>query len=575
MSRKEKFVAGKRKKRSGRLRLLAAVLITGAAAYAAIAYLMPSRERIDPDWQGLAQPVFVQGELTGYAAYGSGEELLLPLPLLQEHVDESIRYEEESQSVILTTESDLLFMQEESTSATLNNEPLQLRLAPEQQEGSTYLPAEPVADLYGLDVYQAPDTGAVLLMRSGESVPLGTVRGETGDKPLAVRAGASIHSPIVADAAAASVVMIWGTAGEGWLRVQTYSGYTGFVKEKEIATAGEKKVEPRESEPTRAERSWADKPVNMFWEAVYERKPNPSSFGPLPGVNVVSPTWFRIVDDDGNVRSQADRAYVEWAHSQDMEVWGLLSNSFDPELTTEALSTYERRMRTIVQMLEYSALYGLDGINIDFENVHTKDGENVTQFMRELKPLAAARNLIVSIDVTPKSNSEMWSVFLDRRALAPLVDFMMVMTYDEHWASSPKSGSVASLPWVEQSVVRILEEDDVPPSKLILGIPLYTRIWTETPEEGKVKVSSKAVSMNAAAQIVSEQELTPEYDASSGQHYVEYEEDGSVKKIWLEDETSLAARVALAQKHRLGGIASWNRTFGNESAWNTLQAISE
>lgn len=130
---------------------------------------------------------------------------------------------------------------------------------------------------------------------------------------------------------------------------------------------------------------------------------------------MVSPTWFEIVDVQGNVRSKADKAYVQWAHKQDMEVWALLSNSFDADLTTEALASYEKRMNTIVQMLEFADLYDLDGINIDFENVYTKDGENVTQFMRELKPMAQAKNLIVSIDVTPKSKSEMWSLFLDRR----------------------------------------------------------------------------------------------------------------------------------------------------------------
>lgn len=261
--------------------------------------------------------------------------------------------------------------------------------------------------------------------------------------------------------------------------MQLSSGYAGYTKASDIISDGQKTVEPKSTTPSRAERSWKGKSVNLYWEAVYQRKPDPSTFGELPGVNVASPTWFSIIDGDGNVRSQADSAYVQWAHERGLEVWGLLSNSFEPDITTEALSSYEKRMNAIVQILEYSDLYKLDGINIDFENVYTKDGENVTQFMRELKPMAQAKNLIVSIDVTPKSNSEMWSAFLDRRALNSVVDYLIVMAYDEHWAASPVAGSVASLPWVGSSLSRIIEEDDVPPEKLILGIPLYTRIWTE------------------------------------------------------------------------------------------------
>ncbi|MCK9907282.1 glycosyl hydrolase family 18 protein, partial [Frankia sp. Cpl3] len=80
-------------------------------------------------------------------------------------------------------------------------------------------------------------------------------------------------------------------------------------------------------------------------------------------------------------------------------------------------------------------------------------------------------------DVTIKSSSDRWSRFYDRAALAKVVDYMMVMTYDEYWASSPVAGSVASLPWVEKGLQGVLEE--VPNEKLILGVPFYTRLWKE------------------------------------------------------------------------------------------------
>ncbi|WP_379163014.1 glycosyl hydrolase family 18 protein [Paenibacillus sp. sgz5001063] len=563
------------KKRGGLFRRLFALVIIAAAAYWVIFYVLPNRLHIDPDWKGLKKPIFVKGELTDYSASGTGDTLLLPLPLLQKYVDSSIRYEEETKSVILSTDNELLYMQENTTAASLNNKPLQLRLAPEDKNGVTYLPADTLENLYGFEVEEDKDTGAVLLMTAGETVPLGTVKGEEGDKTKALRSKATIHAPIIADMPPGTEVRIWNSDNKEWLYVQMTSGFTGYVKASDIIRDGEKKVGAKPVTPSRAERSWKGKPVNLFWEAVYDRKPNPSKFGDLPGVNVVSPTWFEIVDPAGNVRSKADGAYVQWAHKQGMEVWGLLTNSFNADLTTEALSNYEKRMNTIVQMLEYADLYGLDGINIDFENVYTKDGENVTQFMRELKPMAQAKNLIVSMDVTPKSNSEMWSLFLDRRALSAVTDFLIVMAYDEHWASSPTAGSVASLPWVESSVSRILEEDDVPAEKLILGIPLYTRIWSETTVNGKTKVSSKAVSMNAVQEILAEKKLTPVLDKSTGQNYVEYTEDGVLRKIWIEDKVSLKARVELAQTFALGGIGSWNRSFAVPEAWETLQKINE
>lgn len=571
MDRRQRHSRGK--KRGGFFRRLIGLMIIAAAAYWIVFYVMPNRQHIDPDWKGLDKPIFVKGQLTGYSASGTGDSMLLPLPLLQEYVDSSIRYEEKTKSVILSTEGELLYMQEDKTAASLNNQPLELRLAPEVQEGVTYLPADVLEDLYGFEIQEDTATGAVLLMNAGESVAIGKVKGEEGDKTVALRNEATIHAPIVADIPPGTIVSIWKEENEDWLYVQLGSGYAGYVKTSDIIPDGQKTVEPKSYIPSRAERSWKGKPVNLYWEAVYERKPDPSKFGELPGVNVASPTWFSIIDGEGNVRSQADTAYVQWAHGRGIEVWGLLSNSFDPEMTTEALSTYEKRMNIIVQILQYSDLYNLDGINIDFENVYTKDGENVTQFMRELKPMAQAKNLIVSIDVTPKSNSEMWSAFLDRKALGEVVDYLIVMAYDEHWAASPVAGSVASLPWVERSISRIIEEDNVPPEKLILGVPLYTRIWTEAEVDGKTKVSSKAVSMNAVEKIIKEKKLTPTFDKAAGQNYVEYTEEGALRKIWIEDKVSLKARVELAESFGLGGIASWNRSFSNASAWEALQEI--
>ncbi|MDT3427550.1 spore germination protein YaaH [Paenibacillus forsythiae] len=570
MNRRQKYGHGGAVRRSRVLRRLAGLLIIAAAACALIFYVLPNPFHVDPEWKGADKPIFVKGQYTGYSASGTGESLLLPLPLLKKEVDSSIRYESGTKSVILTTDSKLLYMQADKTAASLNNKPIQLRLAPEERGGVTYLPAEPLKSLYGLDVQENGDTGAVLLMAAGDTVPMGEVQKEKA----ALRTEATIHAPALADMVPGTRVRIWSRQGE-WLYAQMDNGYAGYVKAADIAETGVKTVEKKTPAPTRAERSWDGKAVNLTWEAVYDRNPNPASIGKLSGVNVVSPTWFKIVDGEGNVRSQADQAYVKWAHGQGMEVWGLLSNGFDPDLTARALSTYEKRMRTIVQMLEYCDLYNLDGINIDFENVYTKDGGNVTQFMRELKPMAQAKNLILSIDVTPKSSSEMWSLFLDRRSLGALVDFMIVMAYDEHWASSPEAGSVASLPWARASAERILGEDAVPAKKLVLGVPLYTRIWTEKKAGGKTKVSSKAAGMDTVADIIRSRQLTPVFSENAGQNYVEYKEDGVLRKIWIEDKVSLQSRVKLAQSLGLGGVASWNRSFAGDEAWEALNGIHQ
>ncbi|WP_336078275.1 glycosyl hydrolase family 18 protein [Paenibacillus sp. 203] len=566
----------RRRRKRSRFKGAASLLLFAAiiCAITVVWFGNPLHEK--PDWQGSVRPIFMQGKLTGYEAQSSGKNMLMPLKLVQSQIDPTVRYEDDSQSVIMATRQSLLYMKVSKAQGELNGKTYALSVAPQVISGEVYIPIEAVREVYGVSIHEDPVTGAVILMKAGEKVRLGSVEKKDGprDARIALRKEASSLSFILTDISQRTKVRIWSKQGD-WYFVQLDNGYTGYIKSDHIAEGEELVIPSAKDDLSISEKHWEGRPVNLAWEAVYNRKPDPSKFDPMPGVNVVSPTWFSVVDPEGTVESKADPAYVSWAHRKGMEVWGLLSNSFNPELTTEALSTFERRKAIVDQMISLALENDLDGINIDFENVHTKDGPNVTQFLRELKPMAREHDLILSIDVTPKSQSEMWSAFLDRKSLGTITDYLMVMAYDEHWAASPKAGSVASLPWTEASIKRIIQEDEVPPQKVILGIPLYTRVWSETPKEGKIKVTSKSLGMKSAAGIIAEFKLKPKFRAAEGQNYVEYTEDGVVKKIWLEDQISLKARVELAKSLKLGGIGAWNRTFADENAWVTLKKISE
>ncbi|MWV47291.1 glycosyl hydrolase [Paenibacillus sp. HJL G12] len=555
-----------------RFAIVLGLCLIAAGAYVTVTELLPNPLHEKPDWNGLDKPIFAKGKLLEESAAESGEQLKLPLPVLQKTVDPNIRYEKGTQSLILTTPAQVMHLQTGETEAQLNNKQVQLRFAPEEKNKLLYMPIQPLKEMYGIAVHEDPETGAVLLMKAGDTIQMAEVNG-AADSKTSLRKGPSKHEPILADMPGGTSLRVWDTE-ESWYFVQMDNGYAGYVPKSKVTLGEKKTVDVLPEEPTPAQRSWEGKPVNLAWEAVYQKKPDPSVMDQLTGVNVVSPTWFSIIDGEGNVRSNADTAYVTKAHARGMDVWGLLNNSFDPDITTSAMATYETRLNTINQTLQFAKMYHLDGINLDFENVKTKDGENVSQFVRELKPLARAMGLIVSVDVTPKSGSEMWSRFLDRRSLGETADFIVLMAYDEHWASSPNAGSVSSLPWSEAAVRKILEEDAVPSEKLILAIPLYTRIWSEEVKDGKTKVSSKAVGMKTVNDILTEKKLKPKYLEDVKQNYVEYKEDGVLKKIWIEDATSLKERVKLAKELNLGGVASWTRSFGTEEAWNVLKDIT-
>lgn len=553
----------------------------GLGCIAALAYILITTfviRSVDEitDWRGFEKPIFVQGELMDYEAKGSNESLKLPLSVLQEKVDPSIRYEGSEGTIILTSPDKVLQLTKDEEQGELNGKPYILQTVPEEIEGELYIPVQALKEVYGISVHESADTGAVLLMNQGETIEYAVAAGNgkqnESEERISLYQKPNNQAVIVKKMNLGDRVRIWSSDGK-WLFVQLDSGYAGYVLASEVKRAETVTVPKLEVAPTAAEQRWKGKTINLTWEAVYNRAADPNTLSVLKGVNVVSPTWFEISDDKGNVASKADPAYVKKAKSLGIEVWGLISNAFDADLTAAVLSTYEKRNTIITQMIEYAKTYQLDGINVDFESVYTKDGPNVTQFMRELRPYAKENDLVLSIAVTPKSNSELWSKFLDRRSLGQIIDYMMVMTYDEHWATSPIAGSVSSIPWTTAAMTKIMEEDEVPAGKLLLGVPTYTRVWTEEMAEGEIKVRSKAIGMDTAQEIISTQKLTPQYLEDTGQHYVEYEEQGVLNKIWLEDKTSLRARVELAERLELAGVASWSRSFANEGAWAVLNRI--
>lgn len=556
------------------------VLFTLAAASAWLLYSyweanQPSRERIEPDFGGNPKPVFVAGEMLEDPAAGSGDELMLTFETVKRLFDPYLYHEPSSESVILTTADKVVRMKTDQLTAWVNEEPVHLSFPVTTVDDRIYLPLQVIEPYYRFSWLESGETGAVLLFREGDVLQWAVIEpADPASGVAALRRAADRKSPILADLDREERVLILDDAG-GWYRAQTVDGWIGYVEKQEAKLA-----EPEVIRIDRKEEKYIPwKPVggkiNLTWEQVVSRNPDTSAIGDMPGLNVVSPTWFYLADDDGTVGNKASHSYVNWAHERGYQVWALFSNDFNPDRTRAVLSDYDKRLNVIRQLLHYAETYRLQGINIDFENVYMEDKEKLTQFVRELTPYLHEQGLVVSIDVTIRGGSPMWSLFLDRKALGETVDYMAVMTYDQHWASSPVAGSVAELGWTEKGIADIIREDEVPPSKLLLGVPFYTYIWTEEQEGGKTKVRSRAVGISFTDNLIAEKGLTPVYDEASGQDYVEYEEDGKRYRIWLENEKSMRARMEIVNKYDLAGVASWRRGLETPAIWSVMKETLE
>ncbi len=286
--------------------------------------------------------------------------------------------------------------------------------------------------------------------------------------------------------------------------------------------------------------------------------------GRTHGMNVISPTWFSVQDSSGNVSSLASQSYVDEAHSAGLKIWGLLDN-FTPEADIEAvLSHTSTRLNLENNIVNLALQYGLDGINIDFEQLPTQAGDDFMQFLRELSIICHSHGLVLSSDnYVPKE----YTTYYRRDIQGKVCDYVIIMGYDEHTPASGEAGSVASIGFVTEGIVNTLK--DVPPEKVINGIPFYTRKWAM--ENGVL--SSTALTMPDAAAFLADNGQTAVWDDATCQNYASFEKNGVAYSIWLEDAQSISAKLSVMKNNNLAGVACWRLMMETEDIWDVINAF--
>jgi len=429
--------------------------------------------------------------------------------------------------------------------------------------GLAHVPLDILAVLGGLTYRYFEESNTVVIDRPGETVQMATVvSGEAY-----VRQTPSLLSFKLSRLGEGDQIRVFGQT-KGRYIVRDAAGRLGYVPLHDL----------RPETPTVS--PWPDgtahtpppslegQKISLAWEAVGGANPNPADIGEMPSLNVVSPTWFHLVDTQGTIQNLGDATYVKWAHDRGYQVWGLVTNGFSLSRTRATIPDAAMRQKIIRQLLAYAAIYDLDGINMDFENMYLSEKNDYVALIREMAPLAKEQGLVLSVDVTFLSTSEAWSRCFDRPALSEICDYVMVMAYDEHVSGTDHSGSVGSLPWVEYGLQRLLDGGEIPAAKLVLGLPFYTRLWTE--ERGH-RPKQTVYSMRGVHQLLEEKNLTPVYDPETGQNYVEFTENGLRQRLWIEDEVSMAQRVRLVAKYGFAGVAAWRRGFEDPETWTVIE----
>ena len=361
-----------------------------------------------------------------------------------------------------------------------------------------------------------------------------------------------------------------------WTKLVTDDGQVGYVRSKEIVGTYNVTTSNVFQAPVYTSLTKNYK-LNLVWHAVYSISENETIYRYLDaadGVTTVSPTWYQITDAEGNFSSYAEQWYVDYIHSEGLEIWPLISDfiSVDPENgwdETELLGNTENRRNLIRNIMNEIETFGYDGINIDFEKITKENGENYVEFLRELSIECRKAGVVLSIDdYVPMPHTAHY----DRHEQGIIADYVIVMGYDEHYDGS-EPGSVSSVGFVTAGIERTLAE--VPNNKVINALPFYTRMWIDGVDENGVSYQkTKAYSMSGALSLVDEYDFDKTWDDEVCQYVASGKIDNATYQVWLEDDKSIEAKMKIVQQYKIGGVAAWSLGSELESVWNIINSYN-
>ena len=408
------------------------------------------------------------GELLEEQAVLIGGEPYAAYTYVESQLNSCFYWDEETKGILLTTSGGVqtLLPGDAAVAKTPGGQPA----VQQESDGNVYISLDVVKEYTDLDYAYYSDPNRVVIRNEWDGVEQATVQSDTAQ----VRQKGGIKSLILADVQKGDTLLYLENL-DNWCKVMTADGYIGYIQTEDISEP--EAIEVRTAKKDSYERITRDHKINLVWHQSTSTESNDAMAemtAEMTGVNVISPTWFSVTDEPGTISSLASADYVKLAHDAGREVWGLIDNFNEAFDETTDLAYASVRSRIIEQLLAEAASCGMDGINVDFENLKEAGIPHYLQFLRELTSAAHAQNLVVSVD-TPVPQA--YTMYYQRGEQARFVDYMIVMAYDEHFAGSEEAGSVSSLPFVQQAVEEMTRV--MPADQVICGIPFYTRVWTE------------------------------------------------------------------------------------------------
>lgn len=231
--------------------------------------------------------------------------------------------------------------------------------------------------------------------------------------------------------------------------------------------------------------------------------------------------------------------------------------TFSGERASLLFHDLELQNTVIGNLLAVMQNRGYLGIDIDFEYIRPEDGPAYLSFLENITARMHESGYRVNVDLAPKISSEQKGLLYeahDYAAIGAIADTVLLMTYEWGYTYGPPM-AVAPLPSVRRVVEYAVTQ--IPPEKIMMGIPNYGYDWTLPFERGITRATS--IGNEYAVQVAERNGVPIEFDEAAQSPFFEYwGADGNLHIVWFEDVRSIEGKFNLTREFGLRGAAYWN-----------------
>lgn len=280
--------------------------------------------------------------------------------------------------------------------------------------------------------------------------------------------------------------------------------------------------------------------------------------------------WYSF-DGSGKLKraGNVDLSLKETAQKGGAKAYALVHNldekGFDSQLAHRVLANNTVRTDFINNLVTLTTEENWDGIAIDIEKIPAEDRNNYSAFMKELKIALKAKNKILNVSIAAKYQDDLkdlWSGAFDYAEIGKAADQVVLMTYEEHGVGTTQ-GPIASLGWVNRVIN--FAKGKIPEEKIVMGLAVYASNWvSDSPTNPTYLTYAKAI------ELAKKNNVQIHYDETQQVPHFTFTKAGIRSEIYLENTRSLSAKLNIAKKNQLGGVAIWKLGIEDPTLWSDV-----